>query len=220
MLQMTCAKEPGARLKVLCLGAHSDDIEIGCGGTILQLIREHGNIEFFWVVFGANDKERRQEAVKSAELLLKKVANKTIVVKAFEDTCFPFAGKEIKAFFQEIKASFQPDLIFTHYRHDLHQDHRIVCEFTWNTFRDHLILEYEIPKYDGDVGTPNFFSPIDDSTAKEKISHLMANFNTQHSQPWFTGETFQALLCLRGIESGGKERYAEAFYCRKLLCQW
>jgi LmbE family N-acetylglucosaminyl deacetylase len=142
------------------------------------------------------------------------------VVKAFEDTCFPFAGKEIKTFFQEIKASFQPDLIFTHYRHDLHQDHRIVCEFTWNTFRDHLILEYEIPKYDGDVGTPNFFSPLADLTAKKKISHLMANFNTQHSQPWFTEETFQAFLCLRGIESGGPERYAEAFYCRKLLCQW
>lgn len=220
MLQMTCANEPGASLKVLCLGAHSDDIEIGCGGTILQLIRECRNVEFFWVVFGANDKERRQEAVHSAEVLLEEVANKTIVVKAFEDTCFPFAGKEIKAFFQEIKASFQPDLIFTHYRHDLHQDHRIVCEFTWNTFRDHLILEYEIPKYDGDVGTPNFFSPIDDSTAKKKISHIMTNFNTQHSKPWFTGETFQALLCLRGLESGGQERYAEAFYCRKLLCQW
>lgn len=220
MLQLICAKEPGARLKVLCLGAHSDDIEIGCAGTILQLIREHANIEFYWVVFGANVKERRQEAVKSAEALLKKVEKKSIVVKAFEDTCFPFAGKEIKAFFQEIKASFQPDLIFTHYRHDLHQDHRVVCEFTWNTFRDHLILEYEIPKYDGDIGRPNFFSPISDSTAKEKISHLMSNFNTQHSRSWFTEETFQALLCLRGMESGGQERYAEAFYCRKLLCQW
>ena len=220
MLQLTCAKDPSTSLKVLCLGAHSDDIEIGCGGTILRLIREHGNIEFFWVVFSANNKERRYEAVHSAELLLKEVANKTIVVKAFEDTCFPFAGKEIKAFFQEIKASFQPDLIFTHYRHDLHQDHRILCEFTWNTFRDHLILEYEIPKYDGDVGMPNFFSPISDSTAKEKIRHLMANFNTQHSQPWFNEETFQSLLCLRGIESGGQERYAEAFYCRKLLCRW
>ncbi|MCA9451155.1 MAG: PIG-L family deacetylase [Nitrospiraceae bacterium] len=220
MLQMTCAKEPGARLKVLCLGAHSDDIEIGCGGTILQLIREYRNIEFFWVIFGANDNERRQEAVQSAELLLEKVENKTIVVKAFEDTCFPFAGKDIKNFFQEIKASFQPDLIFTHYRHDLHQDHRIVSEFTWNTFRDHLILEYEIPKYDGDVGTPNFFSPIDDLTAKKKICHLLTNFKTQHSKPWFTVETFQALLCLRGLESGGQERYAEAFYSRKLLCQW
>ena len=128
MLQMTFVKEPGARLKVLCLGAHSDDIEIGCGGTIRQLIRECRNVEIFWVVFGANDKDRRQEAVNSAELLLEKVENKTIIVKAFEDTCFPFVGKEIKAFFQEIKASFQPDLIFTHYRHDLHQDHPDITE--------------------------------------------------------------------------------------------
>ncbi len=220
MLQITCANEPRASLKLLCLGAHSDDIEIGCGGTILQLIRAYKNVEFFWVVLSANDKERRQEAIRSAELLLEDVAKKTIVVKAFEDTCFPFAGKEIKDYFQEIKASYQPDLIFTHYRHDLHQDHRTVCEFTWNTFRDHLILEYEVPKYDGDMGTPNFFSPLDDSTAQEKISHIMANFRSQQSKPWFSEETFRALLCLRGIESGGLERYAEAFYCRKLLCQW
>jgi LmbE family N-acetylglucosaminyl deacetylase len=162
--------------KVLCLGSHCDDIEIGCGGTILRLIENYPNIEFYWVVFSSNS-QREPEAYQSANSFLKKAKAKTIVIKKFRDGFFPFIGIEIKEFFEQLKQDFNPDIVFTHYRHDLHQDHRLISELTWNSFRNHLILEYEIPKYDGDLGSPNFFVHLDEGFAKIKQIIFWIAFN-------------------------------------------
>ncbi len=202
--------------KVLCMGAHADDIEIGCGGTILRLLSDHSNLEFCWVVFSATP-ERKREARKSASAFLKGARQKTLMVKNFRNSFFPFQGSEIKEYFEELKGEISPHLIFTHYRNDLHQDHRAICELTWNTFRNHLILEYEIPKYDGDLGSPNCFVHLDDSTCRQKIRYLLSAFRSQKEKQWFGEETFRSLMRLRGIESNAPERYAEAFYCRKLV---
>jgi LmbE family N-acetylglucosaminyl deacetylase len=200
--------------RVLCLGAHSDDIEIGCGGTILRLIKECPDLCVCWVVFSSND-QRSKEALDSAHALLSEVRDRNVIVKSFKDGYFPYAGAEIKDYFEQLKQLISPDVIFTHYRLDLHQDHRVLNELTWNTFRNHLILEYEIPKYDGDIGTPNFFVSLDESTCRRKIKHILDNFKTQTKQDWFTEDTFLAMLRLRGIECRMPDRYAEAFYCRK-----
>ena len=202
----------GSTTKVLCLGAHSDDIEIGCGGTILKLAET--GVECCWVVFSA-DATRRTEALRSADLFLSNESKRTVTVKDFKESFFPFEGAEIKVFFEQLKQEFTPDVVFTHYRHDLHQDHRVISDLTWNTFRSHLILEYEIPKYDGDLGSPNVFSGLDESLCSRKIQSLMACFETQRQKHWFDEETFRAMMRLRGVECG--ERYAEAFYGRKLL---
>src|SRR5271154_1099034 len=201
--------------KVLCLGAHCDDIEIGCGGTILRLLEENRDLEFYWLVFSSTP-ERKREAEKSAKLFLKSARHK-IAIKSFRDGYFPHQGAKIKDTFEELKKTFSPDLIFTHYRADLHQDHRLICELTWNTFRNHLILEYEIPKYDGDLGSPNFFVGLDEALCKAKIRHILAAFRSQAGKQWFTEDTFRALLRIRGIESNAEGRYAEGFYCRKAL---
>src|SRR4030042_5015158 len=156
MLKFDFAINKNGPLKILCLGAHSDDIEIGCGGTILKLIESDKNIIGYWVVFSAGGK-RKKESSKSVDLFLKNAKEKNVVLKDFKDGFFPYIGGEIKEYLEALKKQFHPDLIFTHYRKDLHQDHRLVSELTWNTFRDHLILEYEIPKYDGDLGSPNVF---------------------------------------------------------------
>jgi len=202
--------------KVLCLGSHCDDIEIGCGGTILRLIENYQNIEFYWVVFSSTA-QREPEAYKSANVFLKKAKDKTIVVKKFRDGFFPFLGIEIKEFFEQLKQDFKPDIVFTHYRHDLHQDHRLISELTWNSFRNHLILEYEIPKYDGDLGSPNFFVHLDEEICKNKTNYILDNFRSQKEKHWFTEETFLSILRLRGIESNAPGKYAEGFYCRKLV---
>ena len=162
MLTLEFARQRDSVFRILCLGAHSDDIEIGCGGTILRLLDENPTTEIVWVVFGASG-QRRTEAVESANLFLANARRKEIVIKEFRDGYFPYIGAEIKDFFEELKRKYSPDLILTHYRHDLHQDHRLVSELTWNTFRNHFILEYEIIKYDGDIGTPNFFVHLNDS---------------------------------------------------------
>jgi LmbE family N-acetylglucosaminyl deacetylase len=216
MLPIGCNFPRDASLKVLCLGAHCDDIEIGCGGTLRILCQQYANIDVNWIVFSARDEQRKQEATRSAELFLKDVRTKTVVMKDFEDTLFPYSGRDIKDFFRQCSTSFQPDLIFTHYRHDLHQDHRLLCELTWNAFRNHLILEYEIPKFDGDLGTPNFFVPLGEDVVQEKIAHLCANFPTQLSKPWFSPDTFRGLMRLRGMECNAESGFAEAFYCRKI----
>ncbi len=202
--------------QVLCLGAHSDDIEIGCGGTILKLIETYPEISIYWVVFGATDK-RQEEALASAHAFLKDVEHKTIVVKGFRDRFFPYIGADIKTFFDQLSKDVQPDLVLTHYRHDLHQDHRLISELTWNAFRNHLIWEYEIPKYDGDIGNPNFFVHLSPAIYQKKISHLMQYFATQANKQWFTEDTFAAIARLRGIESNAPQQYAEAFYCRKAV---
>jgi LmbE family N-acetylglucosaminyl deacetylase len=202
------------QLKVLCLGAHSDDIEIGCGGTILQLLRTQRNVFIWWIVFSATGK-RGVEALQSANLFLQDAAGKEIVTKEFRDGFFPYMGEAIKDYCEELKHAICPDLIFTHFRKDLHQDHRLISELTWNTFRDHYILEYEILKYDGDLGSPNLFVHLDRAIAEQKIKHIRGCFKSQASRSWFSEETFSALLRLRGVETNATDGYAEAFYARK-----
>ncbi len=206
----------GDTLKVLCLGAHSDDIEIGCGGTVLKLIEGYKRVAFDWVVLSADEK-RRKEAEASAAVFLAGAGHRKVVVKKFRDGFFPYAGGEIKEYFEELKRTIDPDLIFTHCRQDLHQDHRLVSELTWNTFRDHLILEYEITKYDGDLGAPNVFAHLDEAACGTKIRYVLKHFKTQAGNSWFTEDAFRALLRLRGIESNAPAGYAEAFYNRKLI---
>ena len=200
--------------KVLCLGAHCDDIEIGCGGTLLKVLQQYDDVSVYWVTF-SSDSEREPEARASAEMLLERAKEKNIVVKRFRNGFFPYHGSLIKEFFEELKQQLIPDLIFTHYRNDLHQDHRVISELTWNTFRDHLVLEYEIPKYDGDLGTPNFFVHLDEALAHRKTRHIMKFFESQREKHWFDEQMFLGMMRLRGMESCS--RYAEAFYSRKLL---
>ena len=201
---------------VLCLGAHADDIEIGCGGAVLDLLaRQPGKIAVHWVVLSGDD-ARRAEARRAAEAFLDQAGARTVVTQTFRDTYFPFVGGEIKQFIAELRDQVSPDLIFTHRREDLHQDHRLVAELTWCAFRDHLILEYEIPKYEGDLGRPNLFVPLDEAVCRRKIDLLLESFPTQRSRPWFTADTFLALLRLRGLECNSPSRYAEAFTCAKM----
>jgi LmbE family N-acetylglucosaminyl deacetylase len=202
--------------KILALGAHADDIEIGCGGTILRLLEENPATEIYWVVLGATG-QRKTEAVESAHRFLANARRKEIVVKEFRDGYFPYIGSEIKEFFEELKRKYFPDLILTHYREDLHQDHRLVSELTWNTFRNHLILEYEIVKYDGDLGAPNFFVHLTESIARKKIQTIVECFKSQQDKSWFTEDTFSSILRLRGLESNAPDRYAEGYYCRKIV---
>ena len=202
-------------LNILCLGAHSDDIEIGCGGTILRLAGLYPNCVLHWVVFSALG-VRAAEAQRAAALFAGSSAIEGPVLKTFQDGFMPFVGAEVKATFEELKAS-SPDLIFTHSRKDAHQDHRLIAELTWNTFRDHLILEYEIPKYDGDLGQPNVFIPLEPILFQAKVQYIMDVFQSQHSKQWFRAETFLSLMRLRGIECNSPSGYAEAFYCRKMV---
>jgi len=202
--------------RVLCLGAHSDDIEIGCGGTVLRMIERSKTIEFYWLVLSSNPR-RAKEAESSANAFLRRARKKTVVVKSFRDGFLPYLGPPVKECFEELKKVFAPDVIFTHCRHDLHQDHRLVCELTWNTFRDHFILEYEVPKYDADLRSPNFFVPLSDAQACRKVDSLMRHFTTQQNKRWFSEELFYGFMRLRATEVASPTRYSEAFYCRKAL---
>lgn len=201
---------------VLCLGAHSDDIEIGCGGTLLTLAQNYPHLRVVWVVFTAQG-ARKQEASDSVDDFLAQVSEKEVLLESFRDGFLPYQGAEVKDFFEALKKRVSPDLILTHYRHDLHQDHRLVCDLTWNTWRNHLILEYEIPKYDGDMGVPNFFVPLQQGAAHQKTALLLKHFGTQRSKDWFTDDTFLGLMRLRGVECKAPEKYAEAFYGRKMV---
>ena len=204
------------RPKILCLGAHPDDIEIGCGGTILRIIKEIPEVQFYWVVF-SGDLERAEEAKKSAELFLKDVASKVTNFKDFRESYFPFVGAEIKDFFEEMKRDLFPDIIFTHYADDAHQDHRLLSSLTWNTFRNNFILEYEIPKYDGDLGNPNLYFQLDQYIVQKKVEIICDVFKSQKAKKWFDEETFTSFLRIRGIESNSSSKYAEAFHCRKII---
>ncbi|MBW7882727.1 MAG: PIG-L family deacetylase [Caldilineaceae bacterium] len=201
--------------RLLCLGAHSDDIEIGCGGTILKLVEQLPQLAVHWVVL-SSDPARRREATESAAAFLAGAGQQSIVVKDFRDGFFPYVGGQIKDFFETLKG-VEPDLILTHRRDDAHQDHRLVAELTWNTFRDHLILEYEIPKYDGDLAAPNTFVHLDEGLCQRKVDNLMAHFATQRNKHWFTPSTFWGLMRLRGLESRAPGGYAEAFFGRKIV---
>lgn len=200
---------------VLCLGAHSDDLEIGCGGTILRLLERFPGVKVHWVVLGTEG-GRREEAQASAERLLAG-AGHDIRLCEFEDRYFPAQASEIKRVFDGLGRSVAPDLIFTHYRDDQHQDHRVVADLTWNTFRNHPILEYEIPKYEGDLGHPNLFVELPRPTCQAKIAHLLRAFPSQTAKYWFSEETFWATLRLRGIECRSASGYAEAFHARKIV---
>jgi LmbE family N-acetylglucosaminyl deacetylase len=205
-----------APLKLLCLGAHSDDIEIGCGGSLLRLLRERPDTHVDWVVFAAPG-ERTEEARRSAAAFLAGAAGSRVDVHAFRESYFPFVGAEIKDAFEAIKARVTPDVVFAHRHDDMHQDHRTIAELSWNTFRNSLILQYEIPKYEGDLGTPNVFVPLERRDADRKVELLMEHFPSQAQRRWFHPDTFHGLMTVRGIECNAPERRAEAFYARKLV---
>ena len=204
---------------VLCLGAHCDDIEIGCGGTLLRLARACPELRVHWVVFSSTP-ERGREARAAADRFLEGVAHADVRLEDFRNGYFPFVGAEIKDYFERLKDECQPDLVLTHYRHDRHQDHRTLSDLAWNSFRDHLVLEYEIPKYDGDMGQPNLFVPLTDAERTRKNDILMECFASQRGRPWFARETFDGLMRLRGMECNAPGGYAEAFHARKLVAPW
>ncbi|HMF39581.1 MAG TPA: PIG-L family deacetylase [Polyangia bacterium] len=204
----------GAPLRILCLGAHCDDIEIGCGGTVLRLLAERPGSTVSWLVFSSNA-EREREARAAAAEFLADAADKQIIIKQFRDGYLPFQGVDVKDVFEATKRETRPDLILTPHRHDRHQDHRFIAELTWNTYRDHLIAEYEIPKYEGDLGQPNFFVPLADATARKKIDLIVRSFPSQAGRSWFRPETFEAVLRLRGIECNAV--FAEAFHAPKVV---
>ena len=201
--------------RILCVGAHSDDIEIGCGGTLLTLIEANPALEVMWVVFSAEG-SRAAEGRASAGAFLAGAASAAVVIKDFRGSFFPVEYERIKEFFETLK-SFRPDLILTHYRDDRHQDHRVLSDLAWNTFRSHIILEYEIPKYDGDFGIPNVFVPVTEAHCQRKCDLLLTHFPSQAGRHWFTRELFMATARIRGMECDSPTQYAEAFYGRKLL---
>lgn len=208
----------GAPLRrVLAVGCHADDVEIGCGGTLLALQRAHPGIEVTWVVLGAEG-ERADEARASAEAFLQGAGGAEVVVHGFRDAYMPYHGESVKEAFEELKR-VEPDLVLTHTRDDLHQDHRLACELTWNTFRDHLILEYEVPKWDGDLGRPNVYVALESDVVERKLELVLRHFPTQAEKHWYDDETFRGLMRLRGLECASPSRYAEAFYGPKMVVE-
>jgi len=201
--------------RILVIGCHSDDIEIGCGGTLLTLIESLPSVEVRWLVLSARG-ERADEARRSAEAFLEGAAGSEVILHDYRDGFLPYVGADVKQLFEDLKP-FSPDLVFTHYSNDRHQDHRLAAELTWNTFRNNLILEYEIPKYDGDFGSPNVFVGLSRTVAERKIELLMEHFQTQRDRRWFTDDLFSAVMRIRGMESNAPSRLAEAFYGRKVV---
>jgi len=200
---------------VLCIGAHCDDVEIGCGGTLLRLLEANPSLQVHWVVF-SSDEERAAETRAAADAFLAGSSGARVEVEAFRGSYFPYVATEIKGRFDRLGEEAEPDLVLTHYREDLHQDHRLLAELTYNTFRDHLILEYEIPKWDGDLGRPNVYVPVERQHADRKVEILLDAFPSQRDKHWFSEETFRAVMRIRGIETKAPSGYAEAFHCRKL----
>ena len=216
MIRLNLDRPATGKLQVLCLGAHSDDIVIGCGGTLLHLLEQYPECVLHWVVLSAIG-VRGAEAQEAARLFAGSSRLSGPLLKTFPDGFMPFVGGEVKAVFEELKRTISPDLIFTHNRKDAHQDHRLAAELTWNTFRDHLILEYEVPKYDGDMGQPSFFVPLPAELCHTKVRYIMNVFQSQVTKHWFREDTFLSLMRLRGIECNAPNGYAEAFYCHKLV---
>ena len=217
MLALALPNDPATPLRLLFLGAHCDDIEIGCGGTVLQLLAARPHVDITWVVFSSTQ-VREQEARRSAAAFLRGAAREPrVIVHRFRDGHFPWQGAEIKQAFEALKQEVQPDVIFTHAREDRHQDHSTVSDLTWNTWRRHLVLEYEIPKYDGDLGQPNVFQPLSRDVCERKARSICEAFQSEGNKGWMSEDTFLALARLRGIECAAPDRYAEAFYARKLV---
>ncbi|HEY6881744.1 MAG TPA: PIG-L deacetylase family protein [Polyangiales bacterium] len=203
------------RLRVLCLGAHSDDIEIGCGGSLLRLLGEYPGAEVHWVVFASNPEREREARASAASFCAG--ASSTVVVHAFRESFFPAQWSEIKEALEAARKAFTPDLVLSHRMEDRHQDHRLLAELTWNTFRDHLIWQYEIAKYEGDLGHPNLYVPLTRATADRKVELLHQHFPTQRTRSWFSADTFHGLMSLRAIECNAPEGRAEAFHVSKLV---
>jgi len=216
MLELSLTVPKGRPLRVILIGAHSDDIEIGCGATVRQWLSGGVPLDLTWVVLSAEG-DREPEARRSAADFLRGAADSRVVLGGFRDGFFPYLGTAVKDFFETLKAYPAPDVVFTHQRNDLHQDHRMACELTYNTFRDQQVLEYEVPKWDGDTGAPNVFVCLSESAARAKVDLLMQHFGSQRRKDWFDRETFLGLMRLRGMECRAPERYAEAFYIRKAV---
>jgi LmbE family N-acetylglucosaminyl deacetylase len=216
MMPVALGGGPTAPLRILCLGAHCDDIEIGCGGTLLRLLAERPGSQVHWAVFASNA-EREVEARASAKEFLAGAGSSTVVIKSFRESFFPAIWADVKEFFEATKREFAPDVVLCHRRDDFHQDHRTVGELAWNTFRNHLILEYEIPKYEGDLGIPNVFVPLSRAVADRKVELIIRHFASQASRTWFRADTFHGLMSVRGVECNAPESRAEAFYARKVV---
>jgi len=215
MMRLKLESKGAGRPIILCLGCHADDIEIGCGGTLLQLGAQHPESIIHWVVLSGSD-VRRGEAQEGAAAFSGGRLSQ-LVQKEFEDGFMPYSGADVKRVFENELKKLSPDVIFTHFRGDAHQDHRLISELTWNTFRDHLILEYEVPKYDGDLGQPTVFMPLSEEISRKKVQLIMEIFRSQRDKHWCTEQTFLALMRLRGMECRAADGYAEAFYCKKLV---
>ncbi len=215
MLKVTLAHAAPTPLSILCLGAHADDIEIGCGGSVLTLLERHPGSHVHWVVFSASP-QRAEEARASAHSVLAPASSRVVIVHGFRDSFFPSEYSSVKETMEGLKRSIDPHLIFTHRRADHHQDHRILSELTWNAFRNHLILEYEIPKYDPDLGNPNVLVPLLAEHAQAKVAGLMRHFESQRQRQWFDPDTFYGLMRLRGMQAGAPSGLAEGFYGHKL----
>jgi LmbE family N-acetylglucosaminyl deacetylase len=216
MLPLAPARLDSRGYEILCVGAHSDDLEIGCGGTMLRLLAELPVARVTWVVLSGHE-DRTREAQRGASYVLGEHAGVRVVFGTFRDGFFPYAPVAVKEFFEQLKHEVQPDLIFTHYRDDRHQDHRFVSDLTYNTWRDHLVLEYEVMKVDGDLGNPNVYVALDAETVSRKVNLLGECFGTQRDKRWFSEDAFRGLMRLRGVEAGAPSGYAEAFYGRKLV---
>ena len=214
MLPLSFGKAWGSEPRILCLGAHPDDIEIGCGATVLRLCEEYPKAQWSWVVLSGSE-ERHAEARSGVERFLGEEADVEVHLASFRDGYFPYEASEVKDFFESLTAGIQPDLVLTHYREDRHQDHRLVSDLTWNTWRDSLVFEYEIPKYDGDLGQPQCFFPVDQAIAQRKVDLILETFASQQAKEWFDAEVLRALMRIRGVECNAPSRYAEAFYARK-----
>jgi LmbE family N-acetylglucosaminyl deacetylase len=216
MLRLLSELPKGRPLRLLVLGAHSDDGEIGCGGTVLSWLATLPKVDVTWVVLtaaGAREKEARQ----SANALLARAASKQIVIGSFRDGFLPAQYAAVKELFEDLKRGPSPDVVLSHRLEDRHQDHRITAELTWNTWRDHLVLEYEILKYEGDLTPPNAYVHVPAALARRKVSHLNRHFSTQRSKGWFVAENFLGLMRLRGLESRSPSGFAEAFHARKVV---
>ncbi len=219
MLELVLGSRSDATpLNVLCLGAHSDDIEIGSAGALLTVLASRPESHVTWVVASA-DETRSQEAFESARTLLAGRATVDVRALGLRESYFDRLGAAAKEAFEEVRSSLstEPDLVITHYRDDRHQDHRMVSDITWNLWRDHLVLEYEVPKWDGDLGTPNLYVPLEAEVAERKLAHLEAHFASQHGKDWYDDGVFRGLMRLRGMECRARSGYAEGFYARKVL---
>ena len=216
MLPLTFGTEIRSALEVLCIGAHCDDIEIGCGGTVLAIQRRYARCKVHFLVLTSTP-ARRAEATAAAKALVKRSARGQVRICEMPDGLLPAHFVAVKAEFERMKKMVNPDLVLTHHALDRHQDHSLISHVTWQTFRDHLIWEYEIPKFDGDLVTPNMYVPLPSALAARKIALVMRTFSSQLSKPWFKAENLEATMRLRGLESRSRSGYAEAFHCRKLL---